>query len=420
MLHADLLVIGGGPGGLAAARVGGQAGARVVLVDDAPGLGGQIWRAERGRQATEVTRWRQEMRVHEHLTVFEATRVIGVRGDRELALETPDGVVHLRWGKLVLATGAAELFLPFEGWTLPGVTGAGGLQALIKGGLPVAGRRVLIAGSGPLLLAAAATARRHGAYIAALVEQAPLSRLFGFAAGLGSTPGKWRDAARLVAQIGFARMHFGTRVIAAAGDTRVRTVTLQRGSERRTLDCDLLAVGWGLVPRSELAHALGCALNEVNGIVVDANQRTDIPDVFAAGECTGVGGREKAEAEGKVAAYNALNLSGPRLAEARREARRWARFANRVALAYRLSREASAPPDPGCLLCRCEDIPVRDIAAHRSWRDAKLQTRCGMGACQGRVCGQAARVLFGWPVGGPSWPLVPLAISALIQAGEDA
>jgi NADPH-dependent 2,4-dienoyl-CoA reductase/sulfur reductase-like enzyme len=102
-----------------------------------------------------------------------------IRGDRPLSLG---------FERLVLATGARELFLPFPGWTLPGVVGAGGAQALLKAGARFEGRRVVVAGTGPLLLAVAAALRRAGARIAGIAEQAPLPRS---PLRLLAAPGRW-------------------------------------------------------------------------------------------------------------------------------------------------------------------------------------------------------------------------------------
>src|SRR4029453_16209749 len=107
-----------------------------------------------------------------------------------LRAETPDGVCELSYTSLVLATGARELFLPFPGWTLPNVMGAGGLQALVKSGLPIARKSVVVAGSGPLLLAVAAYLREQGAIVPVVAEQAPRARILRFGLGLLGSPAK--------------------------------------------------------------------------------------------------------------------------------------------------------------------------------------------------------------------------------------
>ncbi len=193
----DIVVVGAGPAGLAAAEAAASRGKQVVLIDNQPRAGGQVWRHDvlhgQPRVATDAIR---AVAGNANITSLEGTQVVAVEPERLLLQDAHRGF-HLAYGALVLATGARELLLPFPGWTLPGVTGAGGLQALAKQGWPLHGKRVLIAGSGPLLLAAAATAQRHGAHVVGIHEQAGASAVHRFAAGLWRWPGKLAQAARL-------------------------------------------------------------------------------------------------------------------------------------------------------------------------------------------------------------------------------
>ena len=161
----DVLVVGGGPAGIAAASYAARSGRHVAIVDDNPALGGQIWRGEQAKPgAREATAWFKKARKPGILSICGA-RVFDQPQAGLLLAETGDGARELRYRNLILATGARERFLPFPGWTLPNVCGAGGLQALAKTGLPLGGKRVVIAGSGPLLLAAGAFLRRCGANV---------------------------------------------------------------------------------------------------------------------------------------------------------------------------------------------------------------------------------------------------------------
>jgi NADPH-dependent 2,4-dienoyl-CoA reductase/sulfur reductase-like enzyme len=279
----------------------------------------------------------------------------------------------------------------------------------------VRGERVVIAGSGPLLIAALATARAAGARVLAVVEQASGVDVLRFGASLIREPAKLRQA--LSMSRGFAGVHYwtGSLVEAAHGEGRVQRVTVRRGQTSVTLDCDRIACGFGLAPNVTLAQALGCAIDEAGGIVVDAAQRTSVDGVLAAGECTGVGGAELAAVEGELAGLTASGATSDRSAlHAQRE--RWRRFAARIDTAFALQTPARTPPADDTLLCRCEDVSVGEVRVFRNWRDAKLHTRCGMGACQGRVCGLAASVYFGWPSATPRPPFSPAQIGTLIAA----
>ena len=148
----DIVIVGAGPAGLAAARSAAQSGAAVALVDDNPRAGGQIWRGGPQHSTHQAKELWDELQQMTKVQWFMQSRVVGAAGAAQLLLETPQQTFTLAYRKLILATGARERLLPFPGWTLPGVTGAGGLQALVKGGYPVQGKRVVVAGSGPLLL----------------------------------------------------------------------------------------------------------------------------------------------------------------------------------------------------------------------------------------------------------------------------
>ncbi|MDS1028465.1 FAD/NAD(P)-binding oxidoreductase, partial [Burkholderia pseudomallei] len=173
ILTVDVAIVGAGPAGLAAARAAARSGCTVAIVDDNPRAGGQVWR--HGPHAAPGALARASFGVLRQPNVrhLAATRVVAAPRPGALLVEDEQRALVLGYRKLILCCGARELLLPFAGWTLPGVTGAGGLQALVKGGAPVRGERVVIAGSGPLLIASLATARAAGARVVALVEQAP-------------------------------------------------------------------------------------------------------------------------------------------------------------------------------------------------------------------------------------------------------
>src|SRR5689334_4510465 len=187
----DVLDVGGGPAGVAAAIFAAKGGVRVGIVDENPGLGGQIWRGENsaGSQSSEASSWLNQVKTA-GVTALYGKRVFHQPEPGVLLAEGLDDVCELGYRTLVLATGARERFLPFPGWTLPNVTGAGGLQALVKSGLPIKGKRVVVAGTGPLLLAVAAYLRKHGAEIPMICEQASWGRLTKFGMTLLGQPGK--------------------------------------------------------------------------------------------------------------------------------------------------------------------------------------------------------------------------------------
>ena len=407
--YADLLIIGAGPAGMAAALAAAPSGARIVLLDDNPLPGGQIWRdgpqANLPQQAREM---RERLQACSNIRRHCATRVIACAGPKQLLVEDPDRGWLIGYDKLILCTGARELLLPFPGWTLPGVTGAGGLQALIKGGLPVQGERVVIAGSGPLLLASAATARHNGAQVLRIAEQANTSAVAGFAAQLPRWPHK------LLQSFTLFNPHYrsGTHVLAALGNNRLEGVRLQQQGEIVELECDRLGCGFGLIPNTQLGQALGCALDG-QALAVDAWQASSRVDHYAAGECTGFGGSELALVEGAIAGLAAVgDVEAARALWPRRA--RWQAFANRLNKAFALDPKLKSLAQADTLVCRCEDVSYGALSGHSRWREAKLASRCGMGACQGRVCGGATQHLFGWQPSAPRPPFSPARIETLL------
>jgi NADPH-dependent 2,4-dienoyl-CoA reductase/sulfur reductase-like enzyme len=417
--HTALLIIGAGPAGLSAALAAAPSGARIVLVDDNPLAGGQIWRegalpdGSPAKVPTHARQLRERVRACANVEHLAATKVIARTGARQLLLESAERGFTLSYEVLILCTGARELLLPFPGWTLPGVTGAGGLQALIKGGLPVAGERLVIAGSGPLLLASAATAGQQGARIVRIAEQATRAAVAGLAVHLPRWPGKCRQAFTL----GSRHYRTATHVLEAYGDGRLEGVRLLQRGRAVEVACDRLACGFGLVANVELGLALGYAVRQdpLHGqvLVVDEWQRSPLPGHFAAGECTGPGGSELARVEGAIAG---LAATGERAGAARLAAQRkhWQAFADAVARAFTLDPALKSLARPDTLLCRCEDVPYAAVAGHADWRQAKLASRCGMGACQGRVCGAATAHLFGWAPGVPRAPFSPARAETLL------
>jgi NADPH-dependent 2,4-dienoyl-CoA reductase/sulfur reductase-like enzyme len=410
----ELLIIGAGPAGLSAALAAAPSGAHITVLDDNIAPGGQIWRNGPGVPLPAHTQHLYEALGRcANIQMRCGTRVISVLGANALLLEDAERGWSQRFDTLILCTGARELLLPFPGWTLPGVTGAGGLQALIKAGLPVKGERIVIAGSGPLLLAAAATARKAGARVMRVAEQASLGSVAAFAAQLARWPSKAMQALTLIDP----SYRAGTQLVAAQGKQQVESVQLRQAGRTSTIACERVASGFGLVPNTQLGQLLGCDLSTAHGgtqaLKVDALQATSLPGIFAAGECTGFGGAERALAQGRIAGLAAINeiqaahKMGPQRAH-------WENFAAQLNHHFALDPALQQMPQADTLVCRCEDVSHASLSQCSDWTDAKLHSRCGMGACQGRVCGAAAQFLYGWTPPTPRPPLSPARISTLL------
>ncbi|MGI8509325.1 MAG: FAD-dependent oxidoreductase [Gemmatimonadaceae bacterium] len=421
LVATDAVVVGAGPAGIAAAVRASESGLRVVVLDEGFGAGGQIWRHRPERSPKgDAGRWlerfaRSQAQLMAGTTVVDAHR-LGERGFL-LVAECGGNPVHVSAKRLILATGARERFIPFPGWTIPGVIGIGGAQALLKSGTSFHGKRVVIAGSGPLLLPVAAALSRAGARVLVVAEQASTSSVARFAAGLWRNPQLLLQAMLYRASFRQARYRTGTWALAGVGDDKIREVTLTNGRETWREAVDVLCTGYGLVPNVGLAQLLGCATDD-GAVTVDAQQETTVPHVFAAGEVTGIGGAPLSIAEGEIAGLAATGRSGAALSIVHhRTALR--DYARNMVVAFALREELRTLPTPTTVVCRCEDVPYGSLSTARSSRQAKLYTRAGMGPCQGRVCGPALEFLFDWEPDTTRSPLQPARVSTICDDVAD-
>jgi D-hydroxyproline dehydrogenase subunit alpha len=458
----DLAVVGAGPAGLSAAVAAAERGLRVALVDGAAQTGGQYWRHPDERhlasyahpESTGHHHWKhyRDLRAKLHRAVERGglVHVAGRhvwridRGDtlllRTTAAYEADAVAPaertIRAERIVLATGAYDRQLPVPGWTIPGVMAAGGVQALLKANQVTAGRRAVVAGTGPFLLSVAAGLANAGVDVVAVCDANALTRWAATPLRAVQEPGKLLEGAGYAATFVKSRIPLHTRTVVTRveGVGRVSRVAVARVDARgrvrpgteRTIEADLVALGWGFTPQLELAIGLGAQTRiDVDSsliAVVDPDQRSTVPGVYLAGEVTGIGGAVQSCVEGELAALTAAVDAGhaddPRT---RRRLRR--RIARGRRFAVGMHRASPVPADwsswlaDDTVVCRCEEVDahtvrrtVHDLAADDA-RDVRVTARPGMGLCQGRVCGFALSCLVSAETGRAAVPadMEPLA-----------
>ncbi len=408
-----VVVVGAGPAGMAAAWQAARSGAQTTLLDANPLAGGQIWRHASVSSVPPKMRVWLDRLDHPQISKRFSSTVVDIQNPRLLVQKESGGMEDLPFDQLILAPGAQEQLLPFPGWTLPNVMGAGGALALLKGGMPVQGLKVLVAGSGPLLFPVAGNLAKAGAKVLGIAEQTSWQKVVKFGMGaLLLNPAKlWEGA-------GYARRYLpapffpGTWIKEARGDSQVREVTLTNGRRQRTYACDLVACGYGLVPSSSLAELAGC-IQKNSLTVVDSLQRTSVENIFCAGEITGIGGVELAITEGQIAGLAAAgneSQAGSYAAKIHRQQK----FSRLLSQSFSLREQLKEMPDDETIICRCEDITYGQLKHLADQCSAKLYTRSGMGPCQGRVCANALKFLLGWELNKVRPPIFPAKIGDLL------
>ena len=468
-VDAELVVVGAGPAGLAAAATAAAGGLTVVLIDAGTALGGQFWRhpAEGARlpdpaaSAHGVGTYRQLVTaLGEHQRAGRVRRLLGCQvwtveavggGLRLHCLDRSGGVgadraVTVTGRQVVLATGAYDRQLPFPGWDLPGVFAAGGLQALVKGHAVQPGSRVVLGGTGPFLLPVAVGLQRAGATVVGICEANDPRRWGPQLRAVAGVPEKAREGLGYAAALARARVPvwLRTAIVAAHGTDRVDAVTIARLGPagqvlpglRRRVEVDTVGVGWGFEPHTDLAVTLGAATRaDVDGtqvVIVDQWQRTSVPGLLAAGEICGVGGAELALREGQLAAEAALQTAGrPPVTTSRDLGRVRGIVRRHRVFAAALQRAHPIPARwPGWLtddtvVCRCEEVGYAAVRAAieegaHEHRQVKQLTRAGMGWCQGRMCQPAISRLDGIThgTGRPAERLVAMPVPLGALAGQ--
>jgi NADPH-dependent 2,4-dienoyl-CoA reductase/sulfur reductase-like enzyme len=390
-MRCDVAVIGAGPAGLAAA-IEAAARRQVVVLDLGPRAGGQYYRHTAAGPTDPHFVIRESVCRGRGVRILTGTQVFLVEPGPPFTIHTPGETITA--DAVVIATGAHDRVIPFPGWDLPGVMTAGGAQSLLKGDNVVPGNRIVVAGTGPFLLPVAAGFATAGARVSVFEANHP-GAFARFPGVLARNPDKIPEAARYLATMIRHRVGigFGHHVDAAHGTDELAAVTIGG----RTIPCDILAVSHGFTPQIDIGVTLGCATRLASdgtvALVVDDNQATTVPGVYAAGEVTGVGGKDLAELEGIIAG---LTLSG--VDDPTRRAKLSVRRARRRAFAEVMPKVYPVPGltvTDATTICRCEEVTHGTIAAAvtelgaRDPRAVKLLTRAGMGWCQGRTCGEA-------------------------------
>ena len=421
MSDLDIIIVGAGPAGMAAATTAANEGAKVLLLDELRQAGGQIYRHVGVKSETPSYLGKDyaagktlvQALDHDNITVEFGATVWRIE-DGPRVVWSRDGISHIATAShILLAGGAQERPVPFPGWTLPGVMTAGAAQILMKtsGLLP---RDAILAGSGPLLYLIAAQLIDAGAPPKALVETQTWSMLLGASrhlprALLGAQPLlKGLGLLQKISAAGVKRYTGASGFWATAAEDGSIVLTFESKGRQHNVTTPLLLTHQGVVPSTHLSRASGIPheWNDQQGAfqpIADVWGQTELTGFHVAGDGAGIGGAESAQAAGRLAALNILHHLG-RLNENTRDQKAKAdRAALQKALAVRPLLDALYAPPPEFLspadetvVCRCEEVTAAEvrqtlIEGANGPRQVKTAIRVGMGPCQGRMCDLTVR-----------------------------
>ena len=463
----DVLVIGGGPAGLSAAKAAALAGCQVTVIDERAAPGGQYYKQlSRVYAAAEGDLDAQYLAGRD---LIDEVRSLGVRllsdtlvwsafEPMEICTISSDESMVFNPSAAVVATGAYERGVPIPGWTLPGYMTTGAAQTLMRAYRVAPGERVVVAGNGPLNFQVAAELCDAGVEVTAVFEAAPrpgpaqISALFS---AFRCSPDLMLDGLGYLRRLRRAKVPvlYGHVIVEAKGDAAVESVVaapftadgLPSDNERKEFRADAVCAGYGFMPSNEITRLLGCRHRfdeERSSLVVerDPDGRTSLANLFVAGDCAGMGGARAAIEEGFVAGAAAAALGrelpatlAAEMAERRRRLQVHRRFQNALWRLFRAPRLTDQLARDDTLVCRCEEVAMAELRRSLdlgtvSAGGVKRETRAGMGHCQGRYCAsivaQLASARADAPVDeysfyAPRLPIKPVSIGAIARDHRD-
>jgi NADPH-dependent 2,4-dienoyl-CoA reductase/sulfur reductase-like enzyme len=418
----DLVVVGAGPAGLSAAAAAAELGLSVLIADENPGPGGQIYRAVtttpvKDRAILGEDYWRGAD-IAARLERSQATYAPGctvwsvaadIRDEIEIGLSLGGKARLIAAGEVILATGAQERPFPIPGWTMPGVMTAGAAQIALKASGLVPSGRTVIAGCGPLLYLLAGQLQAAGANIVAVLDTTPRGNWLKALPALPdflASPYLGKGLKLMAKARSKLRFVGGVTGLAAEGEGALTRIRFKRGTSEDAIACDTLLLHQGVIPGINLSNAVGCtqdfdAVQYAWAPRLDQWFSSSVPGVSIAGDGAGIGGAESAALRGEIAALaSACRLEridaaerDRRAAPIRTELARSLRGRRFLDLLYKPAPQFLAPPDDATIVCRCEEVTageIRDTASRLGVtgpNQMKAFLRCGMGPCQGRLCG---------------------------------
>lgn len=459
--QVELAVLGAGPAGIGAALAASRYNVNVIILDRGIAAGGQVYRPSANRQTSNQLVSASDHVVGESLRKKLASSSVTCLFDRKvwsvqhgfrIDAVGPAGLETWEAKRLLVASGTTERVIPFPGWTSPGVMGLAATTLLLKSQRVLPGKRPIVAGSGPLLWAVANSIIAGGGKPVAVIDFANTRRWVSSLPALFSSPTDllkglgWvytvkRNRVPVIsgASVGKVWREGGSLMVEVAKHNRDGTLR-QEGHKNQYLSGDALCIGHGLLPAAEVTQLLGAdhVFDEKAGgwkPVIDDGQRTSIPGLFAAGDCTGITGARAAHLEGQLAGLTVASVMGRitnnsyrrKIKALRRHLRRASRAGSKMADLMASANDLIDNIAGDTVVCRCEEVTFAEIqtaldAGATGLNQLKSWTRCGMGPCQGRVCGDTVATIVSRHLGGrnivgswsPQVPLLPVPMEDVV------
>jgi len=418
----DVIIIGGGLAGLKAAYTLLSHDLKIALIDENPFEGGQYLRTLPDNFKDRLLKYKTGVK-KEGLKLIEKLKesdinillnstVIGIYDNDKIFIDSNGKAELLYFKNLIIATGAREKYLPFPGWTLPGIFSLGAVQVFLKSNGVLPAEEITLAGSGPFLYAVAYEVLKAGGKVKTIYELKRFGEQLGFSKGLINFPKKIVEALVYMEEIlsRHVPIKYGRIVVKAEGRDGVEKVQIAKVNKNYkiieksvdTVETELLAVGFGFTPNLETARSAELEIvyrKALGGWVIktDEELKTSKPNIFAAGELTGIGGAEKSLIEGELAARSLLKSLSllenkailKKLIKKRKKALLYAKYFNTI---YSIPLDLYSEIADDTIICRCENISMKKIKEAIEMGPADINfvktfTRAGMGNCQGRICG---------------------------------
>ena len=452
---SDLLIIGGGIGGLSAALAASNCGVNTILIDDREKLGGQFCKQPIiGENATcddQVILGKILINkvINNGVKVFTNSSVFAIFENKEILAIKDNELITFRPKKIIFSTGAYERGYPVEGWTLPGVMTTGAMQGLLKGYNVLAGKKILMCGNGPFILHVAKELKKGGAIIVAISEKSSKPNIFDYKIMFQLLLNSFKLFLKGIRYLLFLKLngipiYYNHEISSIEQNANGLTATIMNtgGNDHKSFEVDCICLGYGFNSSNNILRYLNCRHdynNELNCLVTFRydDLQTTVKDIYAIGDCVKISGAQVAELEGNISGYNVAESLGYEIVPeylkeknlCKIKLQKLEKFQNNLWKLYKSNNYNLANLNKEIEICRCEGIKYSTLNnalenGFTSMSELKLKTRVGMGPCQGRYCGQIVLDILKHNCGvqikesdffTPRIPFIPLNIEHLTE-----